>query len=404
MPVVSSSWQRNVDCYPWYRAATEVYAWIPVTYLYFSQFVTLTEFIQLEALYYSCVVMLEVPSGYFSDRVGRRITLLVGTSAFIVAYAVFLMADGFVVLVIGQCFLAMAFAFQSGTDTAFHFDSLTQANREHEYAHREARAERIGLTATAVAVLAGGLAAMVDLRLAYLLSLLAAVSGLFIAARFTEPMARSATASFGHQLLACSANLREPVLAWFFLFSIVMYGLAHVPYEFYQPYITLLDIKILGRGVDAPLVSGVVIGISMFGGAFAAGAGVRWQARFGLPLVLIIAAGIQCAIIAGMALLQHVAVLALVFLRNFPSALMHAPSNAIIVPHLVTEQRATYLSLQSLAGRLTFAALLWWLSLSTPAGETLDWDTLSAVLSQSLLAGAAGLALLFVFSRAIRES
>jgi len=400
---VSSSWQRNIDWYPWYRAATEIYAWIPVTYLYFSKFVTLTEFIQLEALYYACVVVLEVPSGYFSDRTGRRITLLVGTSAFAVAYAVFLLADGFVVLAIGQCFLAMAFAFQSGTGTAFHFDSLKQAHREHEYAQREARAERIGLTATALAVLGGGLIAIVDLRLSYVFSMLAALTGLFIAARFTEPMERTAASDFGLQLLACSAKLREPVLAWLFLFSIVIYGLAHVPYEFYQPYITLLDLEILGRGIEAPIVSGIVIGISMFGGAFAAGAGVRWQARYGLLPVLIIAAGVQCAIIAGMALLQHAAVLGLVFLRNFPSALVHAPSNAIVVPRLAPEQRATYLSLQNLVGRLTFAALLWWLSLGTGAGKALVWETLSAVLWQSLLVGSAGLALLFVFSRVIRK-
>jgi MFS family permease len=33
--------------------------------------------LRLEAIYYIAVVILEVPSGYFSDRFGRRQTLLI---------------------------------------------------------------------------------------------------------------------------------------------------------------------------------------------------------------------------------------------------------------------------------------------------------------------------------------
>lgn len=33
--------------------------------------------LRLEAIYYIAVVFLEVPSGYFSDRFGRRQTLLI---------------------------------------------------------------------------------------------------------------------------------------------------------------------------------------------------------------------------------------------------------------------------------------------------------------------------------------
>ena len=45
---------------------------LPVFFLYFSSHLSLSEVLRLEALYCLAVVVLEAPSGYFSDRVGRR--------------------------------------------------------------------------------------------------------------------------------------------------------------------------------------------------------------------------------------------------------------------------------------------------------------------------------------------
>ena len=58
--------------------------------------------------------------------------------------------------------------------------------------------------------------------------------------------------------------------------------MAHIVYEFYQPYISLLQLPLLEASDYAPLISGVVISISMFGGAIGARASMAWQGRLGL--------------------------------------------------------------------------------------------------------------------------
>lgn len=74
---MSSSAERNLKLYPWYAALLHAHFWFPVFFLYFNSKFSLAEVLRLEAIYYAAIVLFEVPSGYFSDVVGRRATLLI---------------------------------------------------------------------------------------------------------------------------------------------------------------------------------------------------------------------------------------------------------------------------------------------------------------------------------------
>jgi MFS family permease len=358
--------QLNVRLYPWFRAASSGHAWITVFFLYMSQSLPLEQVIELSAVYYLSVFVLEVPSGYFSDRIGRRSTLLIAAGALIGSYSCFIVGAGFWWFAAGQFLLAAGIAMQSGTDTAFHYDSLRALGREREYARREASAEQWGMVMLALATLSGGLLGLIDLRLAYVFSLLSAsVMALLVwrlVWRFTEPKHADETIalpqSFVTVVSSCIGRLRDPLLGWIFLVVIMLYSMAHIVYEFYQPYITLLQLPLLEASTHAPLISGLVISISMFGGALGARASISWQSRLGLVGLLAAASFIQLGLVAAMAIALSPAVLALVSLRNFPMALVHAPVRAAIAPRITRQQRATYLSLQGLAERLFFALLL----------------------------------------------
>jgi MFS family permease len=154
--------ESNIRLYPWFRMASDVQAWIPVFFLYFSAYVSLEQVIQLSSIYYLSVFILEVPSGYFSDRIGRRTTLMISALCMITASLFFLAGSGFTMFALGQVMLAAGIAFQSGTDTALHYDSLAQLGLESEYESREARAEKLGLGSLALACLLGGVPMCLD--------------------------------------------------------------------------------------------------------------------------------------------------------------------------------------------------------------------------------------------------
>ncbi|MHC4416647.1 MAG: MFS transporter [Planctomycetota bacterium] len=390
--------ERNVRLYPWYEGLVNTYFWMPVFFLYFSEHLSLGRVLQLEAVYYATVVLLEIPSGYFSDTFGRRRTLIVSTSALALSYALFFVGRSFPVFAAGQVCLAMGLAFKSGTDTALHFDSLSALDRGSEYAAREAHAHRIALLGRAVAALGGGLAATWQLRFAYGLSLLAALATLAIVLLITEPWGhgRETRRGFVRQIGACLRQLGNRSLAWLLGFAVLMIVINHVPYELYQPY---LDLLLKDRGIDlpgkgTPLVTGMVTAAALLLASWATANSIRLRDRIGIKATLLATTTMQVLIMAAMGLLLHEVVLALILLRSVPAAVMEPPLRAAVTPQLPRSLRATYLSLQSLAGRLAFSGVLVVLSLGPGPRAAPDWPAISLMSLACAALGATGLILL----------
>ena len=390
---------RNVRLYPLYQVFFNAYFWLPVFFLYFSEQLPLRRVLQLEAIYYVTVVVVEVPSGYFSDTVGRRRTLMVAATALVLSYSLFFFGNGFAAFALAQVCLAIGLAFNSGTDTALHFDSLSGIDRAGEYADREASVHRLALLGGAVAALVGGLAAAWQIRIAYGLSLLAAVAALVTVWFMVEPPRRTvpgedtvARRGFARQLAACVGRLRDRTLAWLLCFAILMIVINHVPYELYQPYLDLLlsDREVVLPGRGTPLVTGVITALTMLIAAWATARSIRLRDRIGLGATLLLATTLQVVIMAAMGLVLHEAILVLILLRSVSSAIMQPPMRAAITPRLPQSLRATYLSIQSLAGRFAFAGTLWLLSTGTEPGAAPDWPTLSSMSRTCALVGFAG--------------
>lgn len=183
-------------------------------------------------------------------------------------------------------------------------------------------------------------------------------------------------------------------------FYVAGYCLQHIPYEFYQPYIALLksgNVEHFIAGYDAALLSGIVIGLSMFGGALGATVSRKLGSHFGASNIIITGLMIQSLIIAIMSIVLHPLILTVIVFRNFSMSMTHAPMHGLIAPRVKSAQRATYLSLQSLFGRLAFSCVLFIIASRT--GQSLDWPTLSWIFKVSAVAGAAALILLLVFKR-----
>jgi MFS family permease len=387
----------NIRLYPWYAATFSAFAWMPVFFLFFNERVPLADVLRLEAIYYAAVVLLEVPSGYFSDAVGRRRTLLISALAFAVASGLFLIGRDFATLAAAQVLLAAGFAFNSGTDTAFHYDSLVAAERTDEFGAREAIAARNGFASTAIAALAGGAIGVIQLRWAYAISFLASVGSVIIVLRWIEPPVDRAAARGRNvvvQIRRCAGDLRSGALRWLFGFAVLMTILNHIPYEFYQPYIDLA-IGSIGEARATPLVSGVHAFVALAVGAAFAARSVAWGDRWGTTTVLLSGAALQGVVIAVMGLLLHPLIVAVALLRVAPRGLATAPLNAAVAPRVPAGRRATYLSIQSLAGRLAFSLTLLGLSLFAGGGDAADWPALSRMLRISAILAAAGFIILF---------
>lgn len=405
--------EENLRLYPFYQLAANFLAWLPLFFLYFSQYVSLSDALLISSAYYFCVFILEIPSGYLSDRFGRKPILIAASFCAALSYAVFLYASSMHALIVAQCLLAGFFALKSGSDTSLLYDSLVQLNRKDDYAQSEAQATKFSMLALAVSSLVGGLSGYFNLHIAYALSCMAALVSLLICTRFTEPERTGETHAFAKQMRVCFSYLKKPVLLWLFAYFIIAYSLEHIPAEFNQPYVKLLQSHWFSSGDLSSVVTGIVGTLSLSLGAIAAAISIKLLKALGLRQLLIASLGLQTIIIAAMAVVLHPAVLILIMFRNFTPALINAPILSAIAPHVESAQRATYLSIQSLAGRLGFAITLFSLSklalsqsgINQGLSTSLEWSQLSLVLRVGLLlAIVAALAMLWSAKKIPAES
>ena len=379
--------ERNLKLYPWFQACASLHFWLPIFFLYFLSVLSVKEVLILEAIYYWGVVVLEVPSGYFSDRVGRRITLLIAGAAWTGAYVLFALTPSFAMFVVAQLLLAVGMAFKSGTDSSILFDSVKAEKRSEKIGDYEAKANSYGFIAAAVAALAGGLLAGFDLRLAYLLSAVGGVLAFLVAWRMTEPPSHreEAESAFLGQVAVCIKQLRNPVLLWVSLFLVAMTVFNHVPYEFFQSYLDLLlqrlDFKSVNQYSVTPAVASIHVALTMLIASWASRHAMRLQKTLGVAWALLATMLLQGAIIFSMTAVLHPLVVVLLLLRSTPRALMAPIISATVHPHLESGLRATFLSLQSFAGRLLFGAALFTTFMFTRGLDTLTADNLASILT-----------------------
>ena len=93
--------------------------------------------------------------------------------------------------------------------------------------------------------------------------------------------------------------------------------------------------------------------------------------RFGLGRLLLGVTALQTLIIGLMGMVYHALVVPLILLRSCYPAISRVLVNAAIAPRVPELQRATYLSLHSLAGRLGYAGVLYTLSVIGSGGMVL---------------------------------
>ena len=395
--------QRNLKLYPWYAGLFHAYFWLPVYFLFFQSKLDLADVLLLESIYFASVVAMEVPSGWFSDMFGRKRTLIAASLFLCAAYILFLQANSFNMFAIAQMLLAAGIAFNSGTDTSFLLETTQALGIQDEYGAREANATRFNFLGTAVAAVLGGLAAIPDFRGAYVLSFVGAVGLLAITIRFTEPLpanpsSKTPRVGFIKQIVSCVGLLRNIRLLWLSVFAVFMIVMNHIPYEFYQPFV-----KELAREYEimkaTPFLTSLHLALTMVVAAWIASKSIQLRDRIGTGATLISAAGLQLAMITVMHFFVNIPAAIATLLRSCPRALMTAPLNAAVAPNVPTSMRATFLSLQSLFGRLGFASTLAFFAYAVGGDE---WASITNMLQWGMWMGIVGLAALIMTSPVVR--
>lgn len=392
---------RNLTLLPWLKFTQNLLFWQATWFLFLQDTLSAAEAVLLYAVYDIGTTVFEVPSGYMSDKIGRRVTLLASALAGLAAMVCFSVGDSFASFALAQVLLGASMAFASGTDSSLLFETLAAEGREDEVEKYELRFWRFTFAALMVSAVSGGLMARAVPVLPFVLSGVAFVAMLILAARLRDSAHLVDEVNSVPFSTAIGSAFRKPVLLWLFALSVVMYGFSHVPFVFGQPFI-LRALETVGLSGEAPLVSGGVTSIMMAVSVAASFAAPQLRARIGLAATLLLAFALQIVLCAVLALNQSLFAIAILFMRIVPDSLSRPFILATIQPLLSDGVRATYLSIQSFAGRIAFALSLWIASRNVSDVGEMPVSDLTRVLAVYAVAGLLIWATLMVASRKVQ--
>ncbi len=138
---------------------------IPVIVVYFrAHGLSMQDVMLLQAIFAVTMVVIEIPSGYFSDVLGRKRTLFIGIVMALMGWTAYVFANTFTDFLVAEIILGVGASFLSGTDSAMLYDTLLELGHTERSVREEGKQLSFSNFAEAAAAVVGGLLAMISLH------------------------------------------------------------------------------------------------------------------------------------------------------------------------------------------------------------------------------------------------
>ncbi len=349
---------KNVKLLAWFNFFTDLRLYSPIAIVYFAN---VSGSFALGMSVFSITMifsaLFEIPTGVFSDFIGRRKTVILGgVSA--VAYSVF--------YAIGQSFFILAFAavleglsraFYSGNNDALLHGSLKETKSEHHYDEFLGRISAAFQIALAVSAIIGSILANWSFALIMWISVIPQVVCLLLSFMLKEPKVKTVESGniYIHLKDGFSQFINNKKLRLLSLSSIITEGLGEAAFHFQAAfYYTIWPLWAIGI---AKALSFVTASVSFH----LSGRIIR---RYGNLKILIF----------GSLYGRSIGIVAAAFPTILSPLLMSSTSlfygvasvakNSLLQKEFRDEQRATMASLNAFAGSIFYAAVAFLLGLA----------------------------------------
>ncbi len=184
----------------------------------------------------------EVPTGIWSDWVGRRGTIILGSWARVIAFILYAVGLSYWWLVAGAILEGLSRAFYSGNNDAFLHDTLADDGMEDEFDEHLGKTNSLEQLASGIAALAGGLIATISFTYLLWISVLAQVIMLYVSYLFIEPKSRTKLNAniYVHIKEALALFSQNKKLRLLSIISIINFSFSEMMFQFRATFITMV--------------------------------------------------------------------------------------------------------------------------------------------------------------------
>jgi len=220
----------------------------------------------LKAVYSIAIVILEIPSGYLADVLGRKKTLIIGTILGFLGFVVYDFSFSFWGFLMAELVLGLGQSLISGADSALLYDSLKAMGNEKKYLKYEGRMVSVGNFAEAIAGILGGLLAEISLRTPFYGQTAIAFIGIPAAILLVEPV-RYQKISRMRMIdilgIVKYSLFKSGHLKWTIFYSAIIGTTTLTMAWFVQPYFKMVELPLAMFGVFWALLN-LSVGITSY--------------------------------------------------------------------------------------------------------------------------------------------
>lgn len=295
-------------------------------------------------------LVFEIPSSVLADRWHRRNTLIVATILMMVASALLPLATNALEYGLFVVLWTVYYAFKSGTDTAFIFDSLKSLGAENQFQRILARYhswEYAGLVVSGV--IAGWIVSVTNLQVPYWLTILPLTIGVIALWRLPEVriVEQGERGKWWNHTLHAWHDIQKNALVWIVVLCAMLLALQLIWYEYYQIYGLVVHTPQLWFGILlAILCSGLIVG-----------AEITRRVRTTKQMVGLFWLVIAATHIVGLLVAQFAFYLVVLFVAMVAMQVLYLNFITAINQGVGSTRRATVISLAGSASQLLFLGL-----------------------------------------------
>jgi MFS family permease len=209
------------------------------------------QFFLIESAYALISLLMEVPTGVFSDRKSRKWSLIIASIVSLPVVPVIILSDSFLVVLVAMSVGGISAAFVSGTDVALLYDTLKALGREDEFKQVLGKSQWYGSLAMALSGVIGGLLAQVDLSYAWWAYFVAGIGTLVVKFALQEPPFFRESEKDESYLRHLGQSLRLAFAsdaAYFVLYGAIIWLFFSLGFWLWQPYLKLTGLPVAAFG------------------------------------------------------------------------------------------------------------------------------------------------------------
>lgn len=368
--------QKNLESNIWkfylYEILYSLMFFTPIIVLFYqNNGLSLTQIMIIQSINSIAWILMEIPSGYFADTVGRKQSLIITGIFATLAMLTFGLGYNFYHFLLASLFWALAGVFISGADSAFIYDTLKCLHKENLYKKVWGNTVFCYSIGVSVASIIGGLLGGMNFRYPFFAMLPFYLFLIPLAFSFHEPTRNKTLSNKNHfynLLQAIKMSIfQNKKLRRLILYAAVIATAIDLAYYLYQPYFKLSGLDIVYFG----LVFAAFNLIQALSAKFSHSIEKKLGQNFSLILLFILTG--MCYILMGNIIFIFSFIFA--FLFQFVSGFSAVVISDYIHKETQSNIRATVLSVKSLIAGIFYA-------LAAPiVGWLVDAYTLSQALT-----------------------